>query len=88
MKRKLTMSVSRDVLESVEASQICFCNVNEDTIGWRRRQHYRQGFMLRSACKLLVGSSCTWESLAACHSNLGELLCHSKPQNVSYGKIK
>ena len=49
------MSVSRDVLESVEASQICFCNVDEDTIGWRRRQHYRQGFMFRSAFKLLVG---------------------------------
>ena len=33
-KRKLIMSVSRDVLESVEASQICFCNVDEDTVGW------------------------------------------------------
>ena len=31
---KLIVSVSRDVLESVEASQICICNVNEDTIGW------------------------------------------------------
>ena len=40
MKRKLTMSVSRDVLESVVASQICFCNVDEDTIlDGLRRQH-------------------------------------------------
>ena len=31
---KLIVSVSRDVLESVEASQICICNVDEDTIGW------------------------------------------------------
>ena len=51
---KLIVSVSRDVLESVEASQICFCNVDEDTIGWAQEAALSPGIHA-SVCLQIVG---------------------------------
>ena len=51
---KLIVSVSRDVLESVEASQICICNVDEDTIGWSQEAALSPGIHA-SVCLQLVG---------------------------------
>ena len=51
---KLIVSVSRDVLESVEASQICICNVIEDTIGWSQEAALSPGIHA-SVCLQIVG---------------------------------
>ena len=88
MKTKLTMSVSRDVLEGVEASQICICNVNEDTVGWAQEAASSPGIYVTICLHTVGGSVVYMRPLAACHSKLGELLYHPKPQNVSYGNIK
>ena len=62
---KLIVSVSRDVLESVEASQICICNVNEDTIGWSGGS-----IIARDSCFGLL-ANCWW--VRRVHWNLWQL---------------
>ena len=74
------MSVSRDVLEGVEASQICICNVNEDTVGWAQEAASLPGIYVTICLHTVGGSVVYMRPLAACHSKLGELLYHPKPQ--------